>query len=87
MVVLVLGWEGRGRGRGFEGCVLWCWLVDGLRSLVLGLWIGWWGFDGRVDGVGGGRDGTVEFGVGGGYEVRDQGGEGWAVTEGGAEHC
>ena len=31
-------------------------------------------------------DGTVEFGVGGGCEVGDEGGERGAVTEGGAEH-
>lgn len=35
---------------------------------------------------GGEVDGTVEFGVGGGCEVGDEGGERRAVTEGGAEH-
>ena len=31
-------------------------------------------------------DGTVEGGVGGGCEERDEGGEGGAAAEGGAEH-
>lgn len=58
-------------------------MVDG-RVLGFG-----WGFCKRQRGrEGRGREGngTVEFGVGGGCEVGDEGGERGAVTEGGAEH-
>ncbi len=53
-------------------------------------WV-WRGVSGGVSLVGGGGRGrgggrTVEGGGGGGCEVRDEGGEGGAAAEGGAEH-
>lgn len=56
-------------------------------GLEFGFWllvVSWWGLKwlrGRV-----GKDDTEEFGVGRGCEEVDEGREGGAATEGGAEH-
>lgn len=47
-----------------------------------GLWL-WLGGEGEVVGL---ESGFVEFGVGGGCEEGDEGGEGRAAAEGGTEH-